>query len=245
MCMDSYPNQNYHMATFANGIQMRGFFRSFLCLMFVFLAMRPALAQEQPDILILGDSQISFGAGEEYLKYFKDLETHCADHGARPRLLAKLGDRDAAAIGVRSTSIHSWTTTRGGARGQLCDVDKQFGVNAGAYGIDGNNKRVFIQIGRGKSYQFCTPGKTGFQNAFAEGYYKPKLVVLAFLGNAPDRWIDDPELALKDARDTVAQIPDDIPCVFMTTAPVFLKKTNDKRMKAQRIIADAFAKEGR
>lgn len=206
------------------------------------LSPQPGVAQ--PDVLILGDSQISFGAGKEYLRFFDELTQRCEITPKRKKALDALGNRETAAIGVRSTSLQSWTAPNGAPKGAICDVDKKYGVNAGAYGIDGNPDRVFIQIGKGKSYQFCKPKQTAFQAMFENDYYKPGLVVLTFLGNSADRWANTPELAAQDARRTLDQIPDDIPCVFISSVPVYLKKTNDKRMKAQTEIARALRQAG-
>ncbi|MBO9474832.1 SGNH/GDSL hydrolase family protein [Shimia sp. R10_1] len=203
---------------------------------------KPSLSQ--PDILVLGDSQISFGAGKEYLSFFEQLTERCNITPQRQKALRKLGERKTAAIGVRSTSLQSWTTPRGAAKGAICDVDKKFGVNAGAYGINDNPKRVFVQIGKGDAYQFCKPNKTAFEAMFEQGYYKPNLLVLTFLGNSADRWAHSPELAAKDARATLAQVPRDVPCVFISSVPVYLEKTNDTRMRAQTEIARAFKKAG-
>lgn len=197
-------------------------------------------ASAQPDILVLGDSQISFGAGKEYVRFFAELPNRCEMTQKRTKLLEKLGTRQTAAIGVRSTSLQSWTSTSGPTRGAICDVDKKYGVNAGAYGIDGNPDRVFIQIGKGKSYQFCKPKQTAFESMFADGYYDPDLLILTFLGNSADRWANSPDAAEEDVRRTLAQVPEDTACIYISSAPVYLKKTNDKRMKAQTAIARAF-----
>ena len=197
-------------------------------------------AQAEPDVLVLGDSQISFGAGEAYLDFFNQLPANCAMSGARTNLLKKLGQSRTAAIGVRSTSLHSWTSQSGNAKGTICDVDQKYGVNAGVYGIQGNNNRQYVQIGQGADYQFCGPNASAFENAFAPGNYKPKLLVLAFLGNSAERWANNPSAAKQDVQRTTAQIPRDIPCIFMTTAPVFSSKTNEMRMKAQDVIIEAF-----
>ena len=209
------------------------------------LAMMPlqAQAQAQPDVLVLGDSQISFGAGETYLRFFNQLPELCkANDGSK--VLHKLGSSRTAAIGVRSTSLHSWTDKSGEAKDAICEVDKKYGVNAGAYGIAGSNKRKFIQIGQGAEYQFCKPDRSAFEVAFADGYYKPKLLVLAFLGNSAERWADDQAATDLDIMRTTAQIPDDIPCIILTTTPVFSKKTNDLRQKAQDGIAAALDRSG-
>lgn len=199
-----------------------------------------ASVSAQPDVLILGDSQISFGAGKEYMEFFADLPSRCDMTPERTRLIKKLGQRQTAAIGVRSTSLQSWTSTSGAPRGAICDVDKKYGVNAGVYGIDGNPDRVFVQIGKGASYQFCTAGQTAFQAMFADGYYAPDLLILTFLGNSADRWANGTEGAQQDVRRSLDQIPADMPCIFISSAPVYLKETNDKRMTAQTHVTQAF-----
>ncbi len=201
-------------------------------------------AQEKPDILVLGDSQLSFGAGEKYLKFFEDLPQRCMPNKRQRRHLKKLGDRKTAAIGVRSTSLGSWTAQSGAAKGSICNVDKKYGVNAGAYGIASNPKRVFVQIGKGRSYQFCKPKTSAFKALFSKGYYDPKLIVLTFLGNAAQSWAESPEIAQTVADRTAAQIPRDVPCVFLTTVPVYSKRTNDLRQKAQANIKAAFENSG-
>lgn len=205
----------------------------------------PATARANtPDILVLGDSQISFGAGAEYLKFFRDLPQRCGANAQQTEQLAALGQRTTAAIGVRSTSLASWTARDGSAKGTICDVDERFGVNAGAYGIQGNDNRAFVQIGRGEDYQFCEPEKSPFEAAFTPGNYDPKLLVLAFLGNSEARWANNPTAAAQDAQRTISQIPSDIPCVFLTTVPVFEEETNDARMQAQTAIINAFEQSG-
>ena len=203
-----------------------------------------AQAQDTPDVLVLGDSQISFGAGEAYLAFFNELPQLCATSRKRKKLLNKLEESRTAAIGVRSTSLQSWTARTGPAKGAVCDVDKKYGVNAGAYGIQGDENRKFVQIGRGKDYQFCAPNKSPFEAIFASGNYRPKLLVLAFLGNSAERWANNPAAAKLDVQQTTAQIPSGIPCIFLTTAPVFKTAVNDIRVKAQAAIVDAFEASG-
>ena len=113
-------------------------------------------------------------------------------------------------------------------------------MNAGVYGLNGDPRRQFVQVGRDPGLDFCAPGRSVFETLFARPRPLPKLVVLAFLGNAADRWANNPRLARLDAQETLAQIPAAVPCVFLTTAPVFEPATNDLRMKAQDNIAQAF-----
>ena len=88
------------------------------------LAVSPTQAEQflSPDILILGDSQISFGSGPAFLEFFTDIKKHCHPDDYHKRNLAKLGDMKVAVIGVRSTSLHSWTARKGRAKGKVCDV---------------------------------------------------------------------------------------------------------------------------
>ena len=184
-----------------------------------------------PEILVIGDSQISFGAGKVYLEFFDQLTKN----------FPHLSHMETAAIGVRSTSLQHWTTRKEGKiKDVICEVDKRWGVNAGVYGIEGNKKRKYVNIGQGDAYQFCEPNKSAFEAMFENGYYKPKLLVLAFLGNSADRWAVSAEVALSDVIATMNQIPQELPCIFLTTSPSYDKATNDTRWKAQANIKRAF-----
>lgn len=80
---------------------------------------------------------------------------------------------------------------------------------------------------------------------FRPGYYEPNLIMMSFLGNSAARWAGDIDLARKDVRETVAQLPADTPCIFMTTAPAYTKKITDLRLKAQANVKQAFEEVGR
>lgn len=201
-------------------------------------------AQNNPDILVLGDSQIS-QAGGAYVQFFENLGENCNLKGRKKRkLLSALGQSRTAAIGVRSTSLHSWSAREGQDKATICDVDKRYGVNAGVFGVGGDPKRSFVQIGNGREYQFCRPIKSAFEAAFENQYYDPKLLVLAFVGNAAERWAENPRQAEADVRATLSQIPSSSACIFMTTIPVYSKTTNDLRIAAQQNIKAAFAQSG-
>lgn len=197
-----------------------------------------------PDVLVLGDSQISVSAGPTYQKFFSNLPSICKADKARHLAAANIDFSSTASVGVRSTSLHSWVARSGAAKGTICDVDKKWGVNAGVWGIGGSSKRKYVQIGKGKHYKFCKPKSSAFESMFANGYYHPKLLIMAFLGNSADRWANSKKSALKDVRSTLAQIPEDTACIFMTSAPVYSRRVNDVRMRAQRNIAEAFEKTG-
>ena len=211
----------------------------------------PAIANTEkrpgpgPDVLVLGDSQISFGAGRIFNEFFSDIENRCAPHDVRGSGLAPLENATVASLGVRSTGLHSWVAFDEKTKATICEADKKFGVNAGAYGIAGNENRAFIQIGKGPDYQFCAPKRSAFEELFADGYYAPDLLVMAFLGNASERWANSPKLAREDVGLTLSQIPAGMPCIFMTTVPVFDPAVNRQRSKAQANVKAAFDLFGR
>lgn len=198
---------------------------------------------ESPGILMLGDSQITFGAGPVLLEFLDNIATQCADHvydQPGRRALEALEDMEVGIIGVRSTSLHSWTARSGRAKGSLCDVDQRWKVNAGTYGVINTSGRRYVQMGKGPQHQVCKAGESGFEAAFREDYYAPALLIMSFLGNASDRWAGEPDLALKDVRRTMEHLPQDLPCVFMTSAPAHLPEVNRKRLRAQENIRAAF-----
>lgn len=199
---------------------------------------------KSPDILVLGDSQISFGSGPVFVDFLSDIEKSCAPSKREKRKLKQLGDMSVGVIGVRSSSIHSWTARKGAAKGSICDVDPKWKVNAGTYGTVNKTKNQFKQMGQGRNYQFCEAGKSPFEAMFEPNYYTPKILVMAFLGNAARRWADTPDLALADARKLSRHLPANLPCVFMTTAPAHTKKVAKLRSKAQKNIKAAFEKAG-
>lgn len=197
-----------------------------------------------PDILVLGDSQISFGSGPVFVEFMSDLEARCAPTPREKKLLERLGARTTGVIGVRSTSLHTWTARGGAAKGAICDVDPKWKVNAGTYGVVNTTGNEFKQMGQGANYQFCTANQSPFETMLRKDYYAPKLLIMAFLGNAAKRWAENPDLALRDVQRTIEHLPPDLPCIFMTTAPAHTKKVAERRMKAQENIKAAFAQTG-
>lgn len=193
-----------------------------------------------PNILVVGDSQISFGSGRAFMEFFSEIEKNCAPDERQKQALEVLESRTFGAIGVRSTSLHTWVTPDEKRKAMICDIDKKWGVNAGVYGISDKPDRRYVQIGQGKEYQFCKPDTSSFQAMFDNGYYNPKLIVLAFLGNSAERWAENEASALRDVKKTMEQIPPDTPCIFMTTAPSYRKEINDLRQVAQKNVKAAF-----
>ncbi len=197
-----------------------------------------------PEILILGDSQISFGSGPAFLEFFTDIKEHCHPNQQQAESLQRLGKMRVGVIGVRSTSIPSWIARRGPAKDTICEEDRKWRVNAGTYGFINMTKNKYVQIGKGREYQFCAPKKSAFEEMFREDYYNPKLLLMSFLGNSARRWADSPEAAIEDVEEMMRQLPATMPCIFMTTAPAYSAKIIDLRLRAQKNLMAAFEKTG-
>jgi hypothetical protein len=204
------------------------------------LAAAPAISLSQgtakgaPDVLILGDSQLTFGAGVAFVDLLADMAGSCGLEAGSTT----------GVIGVRSSAITSWTGTSRTAKGAICDVDPKWKVNAGAYGSLSQGENPYVQIGRGAQFQFCRKGVSPLQAVFADGYYAPDLVIFFLMGNAAERWAGDQNAALQDVRALMADLPKDQPCIFMTSAPPYKEKAVRERQKAQDNIESAFARSG-
>lgn len=192
------------------------------------------LAPGSPDVLVLGDSQLSFGAGTAFVSLFDRLKGRC---GLAP-------DTTVGVIGVRSSSLQSWTSAHKAAKGAICDIDRKWKVNAGVYGTLSHGPSPFVQIGQGAQFQFCTPERSPLRAVFHNGYYQPRLLVMFLMGNATERWAGSAEAALQDVQSFLADLPKGQPCIFMTSAPPYQEKLVRLRQKAQDNVAAAFARAG-
>ncbi len=211
---------------------------------FAMLASHSSMAAEKfktPEILMLGDSQLSFGAGEVVLDFFDNLKTKCEGIVDQTMLLEELQKMRTTLIGARSSSLQSWTTTSGWAYDRLCKKDKTWGVNASIWGYGRKENVPYVQIGEHKDYKFCQSGKTPIQAMFDVGY-NPDLLIFNILGNNAKRWANDPQLADVDVMKFIEQTPAHIPCVYMSTLPIHTKRRNTQRLKAQKAIKAAFEK---
>jgi len=193
-----------------------------------------AEVQGSPDILVLGDSQLSFGAGLAFVALFDEMQGDC---GLTPG--ATVG-----VIGVRSSSLRSWTSANRSAKSAICDVDPTWNVNAGVYGTLALSDNPWVQIGRGEQFQFCAAERSPLQAVFHAGYYQPRLLIMFLMGNAAERWAGSAEAALQDVRAFVADLPPGQPCIFMTSAPTYGEQSVRLRQRAQDNIATAFAEAG-
>jgi hypothetical protein len=191
-------------------------------------------ARGSPDVLALGDSQLTFGAGVAFVDLLTKMAGEC---GLAP-------DTTTGVIGVRSSSLLSWSGRTKSAKGAICNVDPKWRVNAGAYGTLSQGENPYVQIGKGAQFQFCSPERSPLQSVFHDGYYKPKLLIMFLMGNAAERWAGSPEAALADARAFTADVPNGQPCIFMTSAPPYGEKVVRLRQRAQDNIQSAFEQVG-
>jgi len=197
-----------------------------------------------PEILILGDSQISFGSGPAFLEFFTDIKEHCQPEGQQLANLERLGEMRVGVIGVRSTSIRHWIARGGAAKDAICEEDRRWRVNAGTYGFINTTGNRYVQIGQGREYQFCAPNRSAFEEMFREDYYNPRLLLMTFLGNSARRWADSVDAAVEDVEEMMRQLPPDMPCIFMTTAPAFKPEIVELRLRAQENLMTAFEQTG-
>ena len=196
-----------------------------------------------PEILMLGDSQLSFGAGEVVLDIFENLKMRCEGVVDQTMLLSELQKMRTTLIGARSSSLQSWTTTSGWAYDRLCKKDQTWGVNASIWGYGKETGVPYVQIGEHKGYDFCEKGKTPIQAMFDAGY-NPNLLIFNILGNNAKRWAKDPQSAEVDVARFIEQTPAHLPCIYMSTLPIHTKRRNTQRFKAQAAIKAAFEKAG-
>jgi hypothetical protein len=190
----------------------------------------PAAAQG-PDVLVLGDSQLTFGAGKAFVALLDKMAGTCGLEAGTTT----------GVIGVRSSAPAAWTARTQKGKSAICEIDPKWRVNAGVYGTLAKGENPYVQIGRGDELQFCRPDTSPLGAVFKDGYYAPRLLVLFFLGNATDRWANSPDAATADLRAVMRDLPKGQPCLFMTTAPPYGAKVVAERQKAQDNMARAFA----
>ncbi len=196
------------------------------------------------DILVLGDSQLSFGAGPVLSEFFSRLPESCTIAARNNAARDTLSRRRFAMIGTRSTSLHSWVTTSGPAWNALCAKDKKWGVNASVWGTIKPPQKRYVQVGTGPDFQVCRLGRTPLQNLFSANYYTPKLLIAFFGGNGAARLARNPDAAKHDVAEFVRWLPSETRCIFMMTAPVYPARLNKQRRQAQAHLRDAFAAHG-
>ena len=204
----------------------------------------PAKAFKFPEIFVLGDSQLSFGAGKVFLDYFRKFDRYCGPYALMPGDVAKISKLSVAVMGVKSTSIHSWVSRKERHRKIVCKPDPKWPVNARLYGFKHRRDGTYVQLGEDPSFPFCKKGVSPFEMMFAKRRNNPQLLYMYFMGNTISRWGNSPKRAKADVADLMKRLPEGTKCIFMTTGPTYRRRDNDERAQAQANIAKAFAEVG-
>lgn len=210
-----------------------------VCAMVLVFGTSSALAFRNTDIVVIGDSQISVGSGRPMSRFFGNLAAACAPHVEIAGHRKALRNRSFGMLGIRATSLQSWTTTSGSAWNQLCRRDRRFGVNGTGWGTL-KSRRFSIQVGRGAKYQFCSRRRYPIANMFAPGYYRPKVVVFYIGGQGAGRLAGNPARARRDVDRIIAALPRGTRCIHMPTVPIYSARRNRTRARAFRNIKAAF-----
>ena len=198
---------------------------------------------DPPEILFIGDSHLSFGAGKAFQSFFKNFEKHCmADEDWMGQARA-ISMRRFGLMGVKSTAPYHWVARSRTYKKMVCEADPKWPVNARLYGFKHREDGAYVQLGRDPNFPFCRKNKSALEAAFE--WTTPRLLVLYFTGNTIERWAASPEPARHDVTRLMSQLPKSTGCVFMTTSPVYRAKHNKQRIKAQKNIAAAFEKHGK
>ncbi|HUS97176.1 MAG TPA: hypothetical protein VMX97_10585 [Hyphomicrobiaceae bacterium] len=193
-----------------------------------------------PDVLVLGDSQLAFGAGPVFFEFFSNIAKICGASGRNQAFFKKFGSTKARVMGVRSTGIQHWTTTRWPAKKIICKEDPEWAVNARLYGFPKRSNGQYVQIGKTPGFKYCSTPKPVLEVMMRDPSFRPRLLFLFFMGNAVDRWRST-TAARSDVRRLTENLPADLPCIFMTTSPAYWTRSNTNRAKAQNNLKTAFA----
>ncbi|MEO0620252.1 MAG: hypothetical protein AAFZ01_13350, partial [Pseudomonadota bacterium] len=206
----------------------------------------PAVAKPfvTPEILVLGDSQLSFGSGKLMLDFFQKFDRHCSRFVTDEALRKRIANMRTQMIGARSTSLQSWVTKSGKSWSSLCKKDKTWGVNASVWGHNATPGRLYHQMGEGKNFDVCRKELSPLQALLRRKYYAPDLLVFYLIGNGSGRLAKNARAADQDVAALVSQLPPMQKCVFMTTTPIHTPRRNRTRVKAERALKAAFARAG-
>jgi len=195
---------------------------------------------ESPEIFVLGDSQFLFGSGPAFHDFFLNINEHCSTNFNFRQNVKTLKNVSTGVLGVRSTSLNSWVGRDDESKTRICSVDPNWHINASMFGSIKYSDERFLQIGREEPFKFCKQNRSAFEVMFEKQYFNPKLFVMFFLGNSANRWAESEADAKADALATLQQIPADMPCIFMTTAPPHKQNMIDTRLKGQENLRKAF-----
>lgn len=189
------------------------------------------------DILVLGDSQMSFGGGPAFHAFFTNIRKHCSGLMLPSKKLAAIEKMATGVIGVRATGLQTWLSKSRKGKRMVCVKDPTGLVNARVIGAAKNGPR-WVQIGESRAHDFCARGRSPLQEMLSQKRYQPKLLVLHFMGLSANHWLKKGN-AERDMAQVVKLLPKDTGCIVMTTAPGYRKNINNPRIKAQPVIQRA------
>lgn len=194
------------------------------------------------DILMLGDSQLAFGSGPAFVKFFKNFSKRCAGLGLPESKLRKVEAMSFGILGVRATGLHMWLSRSKKGTRMICVRDPAGYDNASTYGAMRYNKSRWVQIGESRHHRFCGSSRSPMENIMAQLPEAPKLTIFHFLGLSAYHWLKKSRL-LADLTKVNKQLPMETSCLFVTTIPAYLRKINRPRIKAQAALEEALMDE--
>lgn len=196
------------------------------------------------DILVIGDSQVSFGSGPALVRAFEDFAAYCKGLALPATKLEAVSELSFGMVGVRSTGLHTWLARTGREKRMLCvrDPAPNSLVNASVWGAMRHGSK-WVQIGESRHHRYCRPSRTGLELLLDSAKDPPRLVILHMLARSTFRWANV-ERATDDLRALERMLPARTSCVYLTTAPAYRRKTNAPRLKAQANLARAIEMSG-
>lgn len=209
------------------------------------LSSASAQSLADPDLLVIGDSQILFRGGPAYVDHFNKLAETCG--ALIPERSAEFKAHfsgDVGVAGVRAASINSWLAREGKQKDALCVPQKSWPKNARGFGALHTPDQKFHQTASDGNYPLCQSTQSPIETLFKDVAIKPKLLVFAMLGGYSKNWAKDKALAHKHAAELAAQVPENTPCLYLTTAPSFAEKPNKQRLEGQDHFFDGIQKTG-
>ncbi|MGI9409118.1 MAG: hypothetical protein ACR2OV_03525 [Hyphomicrobiaceae bacterium] len=201
--------------------------------LFVSIGTASAQTFRSPDIFVLGDSQLAFGAGPAIFEFFQNFSENCSQYDNSDELTSDISMMRVGVMGVRSTSIHSWVSREWKYKKFVCQPDPKWQVNARLYGWPKRTDGTYVQLGRARGFRICKQKKSALEVMFKKSAPAPKLLLLFFTGNSVHRWANAHKLTVKDIRRLHQQMPASSACIIMTTVPTYRRKDNRLRMKSQ------------
>jgi hypothetical protein len=205
-----------------------------------------AKAQAPVDLLVIGDSQISFGSGPAFEAFFADFATHCADADITAQQRMAVSDLKVGMVGVRSTGLTTWLARSNRGKRMMCvrDPDPRGLVNASVWGaMQRNQKQRWVQIGDAPGYRYCKQGQSTLRAMLATFPRPPKLIMFHVMATDSFRWTT-PKRIEDDLKRLEADLPNKTACIYFTTAPTYRTSVNARRVRAQAKLAAAISKTG-